>query len=68
VGIYLGRFERWNSWDMLVHPTRIIRDLLAPLVNPTEYMRFFGFSILFGGFLLLCYFVFLAMEKPEKNP
>ncbi len=65
VGIYLGRFERWNSWDMLVHPTRIMRDLLDPLAAPGESMRFFGFSVLFGGFLLLCYLVFLGMEKKE---
>lgn len=31
VGIYLGRVERWNSWDMLRSPLSIINDLLAAL-------------------------------------
>lgn len=26
-GIYLGRFERWNSWDLLVHPLALLRSL-----------------------------------------
>lgn len=28
-GIYLGRFERFNSWDALLHPTRVLRGVIA---------------------------------------
>jgi len=62
VGVYLGRFERWNSWDILWHPTRIVRDVLRPLVRPETGERFFGVSILFGIFLLICYMVFISMD------
>jgi uncharacterized membrane protein len=65
VGIYLGRFERWNSWDMLSHPTRIVRDVLRPLLDPVDSPRFFGFSILFAIFLLICYLVFLSFDLPD---
>lgn len=27
-GIYLGRFERWNSWDLLLHPLELVKSLL----------------------------------------
>lgn len=66
IGIYLGRFERWNSWDMLSHPRRIIADVIVPLLDPLESLRFFGFTILFGVFLLICYWVFLSFDLPDE--
>jgi uncharacterized membrane protein len=67
VGIYLGRFERWNSWDMLSHPRRILVDVLAPMTDPLNSLRYFGVTILFASFLLICYLVFLSMDRPEKE-
>jgi uncharacterized membrane protein len=26
-GIYLGRFERWNSWDLLLHPSAVLASV-----------------------------------------
>ena len=26
-GIYLGRFERWNSWDLLLHPLSVLASV-----------------------------------------
>ena len=65
VGIYLGRFERWNSWDVLSQPDHIVKDVLRPLLNPQAGDRFFGVSILFAVFLLICYLVFLAFDLKD---
>lgn len=67
VGIYLGRFERWNSWDMLSHPSRIVKDVLYPLTDPLNSMRFFGVSILFALFLLVCYLVFISVDASGRQ-
>jgi uncharacterized membrane protein len=67
VGIYLGRFGRWNSWDMLTRPERILVDLLSPLTDPLNSLRFFGFSSLFAGFLLICYLMFATMRRPDER-
>jgi uncharacterized membrane protein len=67
LGIYLGRFERWNSWDMLTQPERILADLLAPMTNPFNSLRFFGFSSLFTIFLLICYLMFATMRRPDER-
>lgn len=32
-GVYLGRFERWNSWDVLRHPMALLRNSLRT-ANP----------------------------------
>ena len=31
LGIYLGRFERLNSWDALLHPLAVLRSVLGSL-------------------------------------
>lgn len=67
VGIYLGRFERWNSWDMLSNPERILIDVLRPMSDPLNSMRFFGVTILFTIFLLICYLVFISMDLPDER-
>ncbi len=67
VGIYLGRFERWNSWDIISDPHRIILDVLRPMLNPLESLRFFGVSILFAVFLLICYLIIKETARPKPK-
>jgi len=64
LGIYLGHFERWNSWDMLTHPRKILKDILDPFADPLNSLRFFGFTILFTAFLVVCYLMFISMRTP----
>jgi uncharacterized membrane protein len=33
-GIYVGRFLRWNSWDVFVDPFRLSADIMASLSTP----------------------------------
>lgn len=69
LGIYLGRFERWNSWDLLLHPEKILRDIAIRFANPFDNLRFFGFTFLFTAFLLVCYlmFVSLSVRQPDED-
>jgi len=70
-GIYLGRFGRWNSWDVLVDPLGLIKQVMEYLLNPFDYPRTLGVTLLFGGFLFVAYLTLtllpsaLSAEKAE---
>jgi uncharacterized membrane protein len=54
VGIYLGRFERWNTWDLVTSPFAIVAGaarVLDPIGNPQAA----GSSALFAGFIAVAY-------------
>ena len=38
-GVYVGRFLRLNSWDVLVRPRRLAQVIHANLVNPLQHPR-----------------------------
>jgi uncharacterized membrane protein len=36
VAIYIGRFLRWNSWDVFIRPGRIVNDLATAFVGEDD--------------------------------
>ena len=52
--IYLGRFLRWNSWDVLVDPTRVF-GIADGLLRPWAHVRPLAVTLIFGGILMLGY-------------
>lgn len=63
LGLYLGRFSRWNSWDLLTQPKEILKDLLVRFANPLSNLTFFGFTMMFTAFLLVCYLTFVSVRR-----
>ena len=59
IGIFLGRFYQWNSWDILADPMPIAQDILSWLRHPFANLRVYGFTLLFT---LLFLFVYLAIH------
>jgi uncharacterized membrane protein len=54
-GIYLGRFLRWNSWDALTNPRRLVHDVAQRGINPLEHPRSVVVTIVYGVSLSLGY-------------
>ena len=66
-GIYLGRFERLNSWDIIVHPFRLIHHLFSNLTDPEILQRIIGVTFGFGIFLVISYLsIYLISSKYER--
>jgi len=52
--IYLGRFLRWNSWDVITTPTLML-NLAESLLHPTSQVPLLSVSCIFGIILALGY-------------
>jgi uncharacterized membrane protein len=67
LGIYLGRFLRWNSWDVFSAPRAVLSDVAVRMLDPAANRQFYGVTILFAAFLFICY-VTLAGSRAEWAP
>ncbi len=67
-GIYLGRVERWNSWDLFISPIELFADIFKLMFRP--YRRTVGiYSLLYAGFFFISYacLYLLATFKTETR-
>jgi uncharacterized membrane protein len=54
-GIYLGRYLRWNSWELFSDPIILLRDCFDSFYNPQYRMRTLGITLAFGVFLWILF-------------
>jgi len=57
-GIYLGRFLRWNSWDIIQRPTVLLNDVWVIITIPMEHKGAWLVTLLFGFGLSFFYLGF----------
>lgn len=48
--IYLGRYLRWNTWDVIINPIGLIFDVSDRIINPGSYLLTF---VITGVFYIL---------------
>jgi len=65
--IYLGRYLRWNSWDVIANPFGLLFDVADRIVNPGEHILTFSATILFFAFLAVIYYVFWVGTNTLTN-
>jgi uncharacterized membrane protein len=62
-GIYLGRFLRFNSWDIIVDPYFLFTTLIHQLLHPIYYFKVWIFSLSFSMFLWIIYFTIKQLPR-----
>ncbi len=55
--IYIGRYLRWNSWDIILNPFGILIHITDRVLHPFEHILTFGTTILYFAFLSIIYWV-----------
>jgi uncharacterized membrane protein len=61
-GIYLGRFERFNSWHIVTQPADLFTDIFYRFANPFDHLRTWAVTILFGVVLFFFYETLKAFQ------
>ena len=61
-GIYLGRFLRWNSWDIVQRPQILIKDIWEIIAFPMQHKGAWMVTLLFGFTLSIGYRIFKNID------
>lgn len=59
-GVYLGRFLRWNSWDIVSNPLQLMFSIGHRIISPLDHLQTWGITMLFTVFFYLLY---LTLKK-----
>jgi uncharacterized membrane protein len=54
-GVYIGRYLRFNSWDILTNPFKLVNDILQLILHPSHHAGAWVMTICFAGLLTLIY-------------
>jgi uncharacterized membrane protein len=60
-GIYLGRFMRFNSWDVIARPRQLYHGIGGLVADPRATLNSLAFPVLFGAFLFFSYVMLYAL-------
>ena len=58
IGVYIGRYVGYNSWDALLHPSQIAHLIDSKVENPFHHPRLAASLAILTGFLTIAYSAF----------
>jgi len=67
-GVYLGRFLRWNSWDIIADPGQLTTEIIIRFLLPHQHWRTWAITFLFTCFFSVLYFSFKKLPGYLKEP
>jgi uncharacterized membrane protein len=62
LGVYIGRYLRYNSWDIVTNPVDLLGDIIRMIAHPLRYHDAWG--------MIFCYSILLTIMYSllNKNP
>lgn len=65
--IYLGRYLRWNTWDVLINPAGILFDVSDRLINPAAHEQTFRITVILFIVLGTTYYCVWQLTQILRN-
>jgi uncharacterized membrane protein len=59
-GVYLGRFLRWNSWDIISNPFDLLISIIRRFIFPLQHLQTWGVTLMLT---ILFYLLYLTIKK-----
>ncbi|HET9938142.1 MAG TPA: DUF1361 domain-containing protein [Gaiella sp.] len=67
VGVYLGRFQRWNSWEAVTEPSKIFGGLARGVLDPLAHAEPLALSAFFAVAWCGGYALFYSVFRPHLH-
>ncbi|MBO9199104.1 MULTISPECIES: DUF1361 domain-containing protein [Niastella] len=63
IGVYIGRYPRFNSWDVVTNPIGLCAYLVKMICHPVQYVYAWGMVACFSVFMTLVYLTIKRISK-----
>jgi uncharacterized membrane protein len=69
-GVFLGRFPRWNSWDIVTRPGELFVTIAAHAQDPFAHPAAIGVTLMMAGLFAIAYLMLFALTSlgPGAEP
>tara|TARA_B100001179_G_scaffold218303_1_gene190900 strand:- start:4996 stop:5589 length:594 start_codon:yes stop_codon:yes gene_type:complete len=64
-GVYLGRYIRFNSWDLVTQPIKVLETIIATLAMPKDFYPVITMTASIALMLIVAYYSFAEQNNHE---
>ena len=67
IGVVIGRFQRWNSWDLVTRPDAVVAQTLEWVRSPLSQVQSTGVAVAVAAFFGLAYLTIWALGGVARS-